>query len=358
MDTEYSAGGIAKLLNPKGYTVPELKDFFEKRETVAYKKTSTKSKKRKPESTGGVVQSNLSEHDAKILNKTKRLKNNVVEGTPVKKQKIEENQHSILREKSKDFSAKSNKRVRKKKRIPRDEEKESRTIFVGNVPNSWNKFKIKRYFSKYGAVESLRLRCPPLADPRVPKKVAIIKKKFHPDRTNIHVFVCFVEKESAYKALAANGTLLDEHHIQVDLAENSSKAEHDPRKAIFIGNLPFSAEEEDLWKMFEECGNIENIRVSRDKYTGVGRGFGYVNFQNVDGVELALKLNGEKLKDRELRITRYTSSKKIKKTKKQFHGKVVQSDENTKGKNKKKKLSTAELKKKKIIKQLAVRKEK
>nr|CAD7264800.1 unnamed protein product [Timema shepardi] len=357
MDTEYSAGGIAKLLNPKGYTVPELKDFFEKRKTVAYKKTSSKSNKRKPESTGGVVQSNLPEHDAKILNKTKKLKNNVVEETPIKKQKIEEN-HSILREKSKDFSVKSNKRVRKKKRIPRDEEKESRTIFVGNVPNSWNKFKIKRYFSKYGAVESLRLRCPPLADPRVPKKVAIIKKKFHPDRTNIHVFVCFVEKESAYKALAANGTLLDEHHIQVDLAEKGSKAEHDPRKAIFIGNLPFSAEEEDLWKMFEECGNIENIRVSRDKYTGVGRGFGYVNFQNADGVELALKLNGEKLKDRELRITRYTSSKKIKKPKKQFHGKVVQSDENTEGKNKKKKLSAPELKKKKIIKQLAVRKEK
>ncbi|CAG2057683.1 unnamed protein product, partial [Timema podura] len=334
-----------------------------------------------------------------------------------------------FREKSKDFSVKSSKRVRKKKRIPRDEEKESRTIFVGNVPNSWNKFKIKRYFSKYGAVENLRLRCPPLADPRVPKKVAIITKKFHPDRTNIHVFVCFVEKDSAYKALAANGALLDEHHIQVDLAEKNSKAEHDPRKAIFIGNLPFSAEEEDLWKMFEECGNIENIRVSRDKYTGVGRGFGYVNFQNADGVELALKLNGEKLKDRELRITRYTSSKK---PKKQFRGKVVQSDENTKGKvskkakhlkrkiknniennsenqqstettktitdslkvvknslkikepmvknfpeggpgkfqgqtlldtkklkkNKKKKLSTPELKKKKIIKQLAVRKEK
>nr|CAD7460422.1 unnamed protein product [Timema tahoe] len=43
-----------------------------------------------------------------------------------------------------------------------------------------------------------------------------------------------------------------------------------------------TAEEEDLWKMFEECRNIENIRVSRDKYTGVGRGFGYVNFQISD----------------------------------------------------------------------------
>jgi nucleolar protein 12 len=40
-----------------------------------------------------------------------------------------------------------------------------------------------------------------------------------------------------------------------------------------------AAEEDDLWKMFESCGKISGIRLIRDKRTGVGKGFAYINFE-------------------------------------------------------------------------------
>jgi nucleolar protein 12 len=116
-------------------------------------------------------------------------------------------------------------------------EHNTRTIFVGNVPHDITAKKLKKLFEKYGRVESLRLRCPPLADPRVPKKVAVIKRDFHPERNSMHAFIRFVDVESAHKALVFNGTVFQDHHIRVDMA--SRKTDHDQKKAVFLGNVPF-----------------------------------------------------------------------------------------------------------------------
>ena len=116
-------------------------------------------------------------------------------------------------------------------------EHNARTIFVGNVPHDVTIKKLTKLFEKYGSVESVRLRCPPLADPRVPKKVAVIKRDFHPERNSMHAFVRFVDVESAHKALVFNGTVFEDHHIRVDIA--SRKVDHDQKKAVFLGNVPF-----------------------------------------------------------------------------------------------------------------------
>lgn len=181
-------------------------------------------------------------------------------------------------------------------------ERNERTIFVGNVPHDITVKKLKKLFEKYGTVESVRLRCPPLADPRVPKKVAVIKRDFHPERNSMHAFIRFVDAQSAHKALVFNGTVFEDHHIRVDMA--SGKANYDQKKAVFLGNVPFAAEEDDLWKMFESCGKISGIRLIRDKRTGIGKGFAYINFESPDAVELALKLDGEDLNKRKLRVQR------------------------------------------------------
>lgn len=39
------------------------------------------------------------------------------------------------------------------------------------------------------------------------------------------------------------------------------------------------AQEEELRDAFKECGDIENIRIVRDRQLGSGKGFGYVNFK-------------------------------------------------------------------------------
>lgn len=87
---------------------------------------------------------------------------------------------------------------------------------------------------------------------------------------------------------------------------DESKSEHDVSKAVFVGNLPFDAEDDDLWKIFEKCGEIESVRIVRDGRTQAGKGFGYVNFKSSDSVELALQMGSVQCKKRELRINRCT----------------------------------------------------
>jgi len=49
--------------------------------------------------------------------------------------------------------------------------------------------------------------------------------------------------------------------------------------SIFIGGLPYQgADEELLRRQFERFGRIDNVRIIRDKATGLGKGFGYVQF--------------------------------------------------------------------------------
>ena len=125
-------------------------------------------------------------------------------------------------------------------------EHNTRTIFVGNVPHDITGKKLRKLFDRYGGVESVRLRCPPRADPRVPKKVAVIKRDFHPERSSMHAFIRFVDAESAHKALVLNGTVFQDHHIRVDMA--SRKTVHDQKKAVFLGNVPFGK-----YIFFPEC---------------------------------------------------------------------------------------------------------
>ena len=54
-----------------------------------------------------------------------------------------------------------------------------------------------------------------------------------------------------------------------------------------------------------QCGTISSVRIVRDAATGIGKGFGYVNFASEDSVEIALTLNGSELDGRKIRVSRF-----------------------------------------------------
>ncbi|XP_063542050.1 uncharacterized protein LOC134750739 [Cydia strobilella] len=183
-----------------------------------------------------------------------------------------------------------------------------RTLFVGNVPFSKKcKKEIKKIFSKYGQIESVRIRTVPVKDPSVTPKLAVIKQELHPERTTVNVYVKFSDPQCVEQALAENNTVLNNNHLRVTRS-GSTGAEHDPRHSVFVGNIPFALEDEGLREKFDKCGEIESVRIVRDKKTNAGKGFGYVNFTSRDGVELALALTDEDLtiKNRIMRVKRCT----------------------------------------------------
>ena len=78
-----------------------------------------------------------------------------------------------------------------------DEEKDKRTLFVGNLSVETKKTKLKQMFSEHGKVETVRFRCASRPDMKTTKKVAVIKQKFHEERNNICAYVRMSTVEEA-----------------------------------------------------------------------------------------------------------------------------------------------------------------
>ena len=188
-----------------------------------------------------------------------------------------------------------------KKRII-DEEKEGRTVFVGNLSVNTKKLTLKKLFGKFGKVETVRFRCAGRPDMKTTKKVAVIKQTFHDNRDNICAYVRMSSVSEAEAACSLNGSSVEGFTIRVDMALKGKV--HDNKKSIFLGNLSFSTKEEDVRQMFSKCGTIENIRIVRDGSTGIGKGFGYVNFDSEQSVAKALRLNGQEVSGRKVRVSK------------------------------------------------------
>lgn len=84
--------------------------------------------------------------------------------------------------------------------------------------------------------------------------------------------------------------MLNDCHLRVTRSD-STGAEHDPRCAIFVGNVPFAMEDEALRAKFEQCGEIESVRIIRDKKTNAGKGNCFFN-SNIFISLLALPTHG------------------------------------------------------------------
>ena len=77
-----------------------------------------------------------------------------------------------------------------------------------------------------------------------------------------------------------------------------------------------------LGRHFEKFGDIKNVRIIEDRETEKSKGFGYVEFENIESVEKALELNGQDLDGRSLRVG------KVQKKEKDLRPKFNKSKEN------------------------------
>ncbi|MBI5699030.1 RNA-binding protein [Candidatus Saganbacteria bacterium] len=73
-------------------------------------------------------------------------------------------------------------------------------------------------------------------------------------------------------------------------------------KSIFVGNLPWSATDEELKSKFSEFGNVISARIMMDKMTNKSRGFGFVDMEDGDMEKAIAGMSGQKWGDRELTV--------------------------------------------------------
>ena len=68
---------------------------------------------------------------------------------------------------------------------------------------------------------------------------------------------------------------------------------------IYVGNLDFKVNEDDIKNIFEEYGKVSDIVVITDKFTGRSKGFGFVTMENqTEGKKAIEELNGATYENR------------------------------------------------------------
>ena len=72
---------------------------------------------------------------------------------------------------------------------------------------------------------------------------------------------------------------------------------------IYVGNLSPEVTEEDLQQAFESYGNVESVKIIKDRYSGKSRGFGFVEMPAKAEAQSAINgLNGKELKGQTLNV--------------------------------------------------------
>lgn len=253
----------------------------------------------------------------------------------------------------------------------------ARTVFVGNLPLSYNTHRkaLHKLFDDCGPIASTRIRSvaidsnnadtahlfklPPshAGQQRVVQKIGCNANQLNTSaKQSVHGYVVFVKQESVELALQKNNLAVSSsleaiegggddpapkttgmRHIRVDRVVRSSASSstqqttaatqsttHDASRSVFVGNLPYTADEESLAQHFIATMNksststtttttptkkrskksanednygtmIEGVRIIRDKDTQLCKGFGYILFVDKSLVATALQTCHETL---------------------------------------------------------------
>ena len=83
---------------------------------------------------------------------------------------------------------------------------------------------------------------------------------------------------------------------------------------IYIGNLSNNTREEKLMDMFAIFGQVESVKVIKDRFSGISKGYGFIEMPSNSEADQAIKtLNGNRLDGNHIKVRPADSGKKRKK---------------------------------------------
>ena len=178
-------------------------------------------------------------------------------------------------------------------------------LFVRNIGFNTTQEELADAFAKYGDVEESKI----VMDKQTGKS-----KGFG--------FLKFYEKKSAVAAMNdADNIVVGGRNLQIRYSndkegqmkggnKNNNSAKKGPVSefGIFVGNMSYQCNENDLIKFFKDCGKVLDVRIAK-KPDGKLKGFAHIDFENKEAVDKAVAKNGQELKGRALKIDRAQSGK-------------------------------------------------
>jgi len=182
-------------------------------------------------------------------------------------------------------------------------------LFIGNLPSLLCFPELEDLFTPFGGLQSAEL----MTDPAT-------------GRSRGFGFIEMETEESAQAAIAGlNGKEVEGQTLTVNEAKTSrggpvaarggrdrgpapsgrppmpSQASSGTR--LFVGNLPYTAGNADLEKVFAEAGEVSSVMVVSDRFSGQSKGFAFVEMGSKEDAQAVIqKFNGQELLGRILKI--------------------------------------------------------
>lgn len=179
------------------------------------------------------------------------------------------------------------------------EEEGTKSIFVGrlswNVDNDW----LAQEFAECGEVISAR-----------------VQMDRNTGKSRGFGYVEFATTEAVEAALLLNGKEIDGRPVNIDKSEQKDKgavrekraekfgdSASEPSAVLFVGNLSWDCTEDQVWEVFGEHGDVKSVRLPTDRETGRPKGFGYVEFTDIETAKKAFEgLSGTEVAGRPIRL--------------------------------------------------------
>jgi RNA recognition motif-containing protein len=73
-------------------------------------------------------------------------------------------------------------------------------------------------------------------------------------------------------------------------------------KKIYVGNLPFTATEDEIRETFGKHGEVHSVALINDRDTGRPRGFGFIEMDDAAAATAISALNGTNMGGRDLNV--------------------------------------------------------
>ncbi len=90
----------------------------------------------------------------------------------------------------------------------------------------------------------------------------------------------------------------DANVARTDSADDSGEE----AKTLYVGNLPYRANETAIRELFSQHGTVHSVRLMKDKHTGKRRGFGFVEMSASTSDEAIAALNDTEFQQRTLKV--------------------------------------------------------
>ena len=82
-------------------------------------------------------------------------------------------------------------------------------------------------------------------------------------------------------------------------------------RKLYVGNLPYSADQQSLTEIFGQCGTVDSVNVITDRDTGRSKGFAFIEMSSDSEAQKAIQeLNGTDCDGRPMTVNEAKPQKK------------------------------------------------